>query len=105
MTQQTKYKRVLLKLSGEALMGKDAFGINRDTIMQIVGQVKEIVDLGVQVGVVVGGGKQDGAVGDDRVQIVAGQGDSVSGTGTEAGGIRSSLPDPSGSIPRSAMPA
>ena len=56
MTQQTKYKRVLLKLSGEALMGKDAFGINRDTIMQIVGQVKEVVDMGVQVGVVIGGG-------------------------------------------------
>ena len=48
MTQQTKYKRVLLKLSGEALMGKDAFGINRDTIMQIVGQVKEVVDMGAQ---------------------------------------------------------
>ena len=46
MTQTTKYKRVLLKLSGEALMGNDAFGINRDTIMQIVGQVKEIVDMG-----------------------------------------------------------
>ena len=56
MTQTTKYKRVLLKLSGEALMGNDAFGINRDTIMQIVGQVKEIVDMGVEVGVVVGGG-------------------------------------------------
>lgn len=56
MTQQTKYKRVLLKLSGEALMGKDAFGINRDTIMQIVGQVKEVVDMGVQMGVVIGGG-------------------------------------------------
>ncbi|UOO82279.1 UMP kinase [Uruburuella testudinis] len=56
MTQQTKYKRVLLKLSGEALQGSDAFGINRDTIMQIVGQVKEVVDLGVQVGVVIGGG-------------------------------------------------
>ena len=56
MTQQTKYKRVLLKLSGEALMGKDAFGINRDTFMQIVGQVKEVVDMGVQVGVVIGGG-------------------------------------------------
>ncbi|OSI07980.1 uridylate kinase [Neisseria animaloris] len=56
MTQQTKYKRVLLKLSGEALMGKDAFGINRDTIMQIVGQVKEVVDMGVQVAVVIGGG-------------------------------------------------
>ena len=56
MTQQTKYKRVLLKLSGEALMGNDAFGINRDTIIQIVGQVKEVVDMGVQVGVVIGGG-------------------------------------------------
>lgn len=51
-----KYKRVLLKLSGEALMGEDAFGINRDTIMKIVMQVKEIADLGVQIGIVVGGG-------------------------------------------------
>ena len=33
MTPQTKYKRILLKLSGEALMGNDAFGINRETIM------------------------------------------------------------------------
>ena len=52
----TKYKRILLKLSGESLMGNDPFGINRDTIMAIVRQVKEIADLGVQVGVVVGGG-------------------------------------------------
>ena len=51
-----KYKRILLKLSGEALMGNDPFGVNRDTIMQIVAQVKEIADLGVEVGVVVGGG-------------------------------------------------
>ena len=50
------YKRILVKLSGEALMGSDAFGINRDTIMQIVNQIKEVVDLGVQVAVVVGGG-------------------------------------------------
>ncbi|WP_373740640.1 UMP kinase [Neisseria sp.] len=56
MTQATKYKRILLKLSGEALMGQDAFGINRDTIMKIVGQVKEVVDMGVQVAVVIGGG-------------------------------------------------
>lgn len=56
MSQTAKYKRILLKLSGEALMGKDAFGINRETIMQIVGQVKEVVDMGVQVGIVVGGG-------------------------------------------------
>ena len=52
----TQYKRILLKLSGESLMGNDPFGINRNTIMAIVRQVKEIADLGVQVGIVVGGG-------------------------------------------------
>ena len=50
------YKRILLKLSGEALMGDDAYGINRSTINNIVTQIKEIVDLGVEVGVVIGGG-------------------------------------------------
>jgi len=50
------YKRILLKLSGEALMGDDAYGINRATINRIVAEVKEIVDLGVQVAVVIGGG-------------------------------------------------
>ncbi|MFZ9643343.1 MAG: UMP kinase, partial [Candidatus Methylopumilus sp.] len=47
---------ILLKLSGEALMGDDAYGINRATINRIVGEVKEVVDLGVQVAVVIGGG-------------------------------------------------
>ena len=51
-----KYKRILLKLSGEALMGDDHYGINRATINRIVGEVKEVVDLGVQVAVVSGGG-------------------------------------------------
>ncbi|MBR2251047.1 MAG: UMP kinase, partial [Neisseriaceae bacterium] len=51
-----KYRRILLKLSGEALMGTDSFGINREVVMSIVAQIKEIVDLGVQVAVVVGGG-------------------------------------------------
>ena len=50
------FKRILLKLSGEALMGSDAYGINRATITNIVQQIKEVVDLGVQVGVVIGGG-------------------------------------------------
>ena len=50
------YKRILLKLSGEALMGDDAYGINRATITNIVEQIKEIVDLGVEVGIVIGGG-------------------------------------------------
>jgi len=54
--EKPAYKRVLLKLSGEALMGEDAFGINRETITRIVQEVKEIVDLGVQVAVVIGGG-------------------------------------------------
>ncbi len=50
------YKRILLKLSGEALMGEDSYGINRATIHRMVLEVKEIVDLGVQVAVVIGGG-------------------------------------------------
>jgi uridylate kinase len=50
------FKRILLKLSGEALMGDDAYGINRATITNIVEQIKEVVDLGVEVGVVIGGG-------------------------------------------------
>ena len=50
------YKRILLKLSGEALMGDDAYGINRATITRFVTEVKEVVDLGVQVAVVIGGG-------------------------------------------------
>lgn len=51
-----KYKRILLKLSGEALMGDDQYGLNPDVIMAYVKQVKEITDLGVQVGIVIGGG-------------------------------------------------
>ncbi len=56
MTQATAYKRILLKLSGEALMGDDAYGINRGVIDGIVAQVKEIAELGVQIGIVIGGG-------------------------------------------------
>ena len=68
-----RFKRVLLKLSGEALMGPDAYGINRQTITEIVAEVKSIVDLGVQVGVVIGGGNifrgvAPGATGMDRAQ-------------------------------------
>jgi uridylate kinase len=50
------YKRILLKLSGEALMGEDAYGINRETIDRIVSEIKEIIDLEVEVGIVIGGG-------------------------------------------------
>src|SRR5690606_12140806 len=50
------YKRVLLKLSGEALMGDDAFGINRATIMRMTEEISEIAELGVEVAIVIGGG-------------------------------------------------
>ncbi len=50
------HKRILLKLSGEALMGDDAFGINRATIERMVAEVAEVVHMGVQVAVVIGGG-------------------------------------------------
>lgn len=50
------YKRVLLKLSGEALMGDQEFGISSDVIYSYAKQIKEIVDLGVEVSIVIGGG-------------------------------------------------
>ena len=50
------HKRILLKLSGEALMGEDAFGINRATIERIVEEIAEVTRLGVEVAVVIGGG-------------------------------------------------
>jgi len=50
------YRRILLKLSGEALMGDDDYGISRDMLARIVAEVAEIRALGVEVGVVIGGG-------------------------------------------------
>ena len=54
--QETKYKRVLLKLSGEALAGKKGTGVDVETVGKICDRVKEIVEMGVQVAIVVGGG-------------------------------------------------
>ena len=51
-----KYKRILLKLSGEALMGDDSYGINRDVIERIVSEIGEVTRLGVEVAIVIGGG-------------------------------------------------
>lgn len=53
---EAAFKRILIKLSGEALMGNDAYGINRETIDAIVSQIKDVVALGVEVAVVIGGG-------------------------------------------------
>ncbi len=66
-----KYKRILLKLSGEALMGEGAYGISRDTISGIVGEIAAVARQGVEIGVVIGGGNifrgvAPGAAGMDR---------------------------------------
>ena len=53
---EPKYKRIILKISGEALAGAKKFGLDEEMLNNIAMQVKNIVDLGVQVGVVVGGG-------------------------------------------------
>ena len=68
---QPAYRRILLKLSGEALMGDESYGIKRETIDRIVAEIGEVVHLGVQVAVVIGGGNifrgvAPGAAGMDR---------------------------------------
>src|SRR5438094_2182953 len=71
VTATAKYKRILLKLSGEALMGDDSFGINRATIERIVGEIAQVAALGLEIAVVIGGGNifrgvAPGAAGMDR---------------------------------------
>jgi uridylate kinase len=71
MADQPRFKRVLLKLSGEALMGEDAYGINRATIDRIVDEIRQVASLGLEIAVVIGGGNifrgvAPGAQGMDR---------------------------------------
>ena len=71
MTATPKYKRILLKLSGEALMGEDSFGVNRATLDRIVGEIAQVSALGLEIAVVIGGGNifrgmAPGAAGMDR---------------------------------------
>lgn len=69
-----KYKRILLKLSGEALMGKKEFGIDPDILQQYAEEIRDAVDAGVELAIVIGGGNifrgvqlvKDGTV--DRAQ-------------------------------------
>ena len=53
---KAKYKRILLKLSGEALAGQEGFGIDAETIGKVCDNIKKVVDMGVEVAIVVGGG-------------------------------------------------
>ena len=52
----TKYKRILLKLSGESLMGEKQYGIDENRLSDYAKQIKEIADMGIQIGIVIGGG-------------------------------------------------
>lgn len=68
-----KYKRILLKLSGEALMGSRSYGIDNDRLIEYAKEIKKVVDLGCQVAIVIGGGNifrglAGAANGMDRVQ-------------------------------------
>ncbi len=68
-----KYRRILLKLSGEALMGSKPYGIDSETLTTYAREIKTVVDAGAQVGVVIGGGNifrglQGAGDGMDRVQ-------------------------------------
>ena len=51
-----KYKRILLKLSGEALMGNKQFGIDNNRLMQYANEIKQIAEMGTEIGIVIGGG-------------------------------------------------
>ncbi|MCC7391634.1 UMP kinase [Candidatus Sumerlaeota bacterium] len=55
-SEKSRHKRVLLKLSGEMMKGKEAFGLDRASVLFISQEIKSVWDLGVQVGVVIGGG-------------------------------------------------
>ena len=68
-----KYKRILLKLSGESLMGAQEYGIDQNRLNEYAEQIKEISDLGIEVGIVIGGGNifrglSGAAKGFDRVK-------------------------------------
>jgi uridylate kinase len=56
MSDGPVYKRILLKLSGETFMGKQAFGIDPEVVGNIAAEIREVASLGVQIGVVIGGG-------------------------------------------------
>jgi uridylate kinase len=65
-----KYKRILLKLSGESLMGEKEFGIDHDRLKRYAADIKSVVDKGVQLAVVIGGGNIFRGVGNDTDDVI-----------------------------------
>ena len=70
-----KYKRILLKLSGESLMGKNSFGLDPSVIAQYAADIKKVTELGVQVALVVGGGNIYRGMNEAETGIERAQGD------------------------------
>lgn len=75
MTSQTKYKRILLKLSGEALAGPNGYNIDPNVLEKYSQEIREVVNLGVQVAIVIGGGNIFRGVSGERSGIDRVQGD------------------------------
>lgn len=90
---QPKYKRVLLKLSGESLIGDNAFGLDPKVLAQYANDIKGIVDLGVEVAVVIGGGNIYRGMNEADTGIERAQGDYMGMLATVINGmaIQSSL--------------
>ncbi len=65
-----KYKRILLKLSGEALMGEKEFGIDHDRLKKYATDIKKVVDKGVEIAIVIGGGNIFRGVGNDTDDVI-----------------------------------
>jgi uridylate kinase len=74
-TMQPTFKRVLLKLSGEALTGENSFGIDPNIVAQYAKEIKSIVDLGVEVAIVIGGGNIYRGMNESETGIERAQGD------------------------------
>jgi uridylate kinase len=70
-----KYKRILLKLSGESLMGNKSFGLDSDVIQQYAQDIKQVIELGVQVAIVIGGGNIYRGMNEAETGIERAQGD------------------------------
>jgi uridylate kinase len=84
---QPVYKRILLKLSGESLMGDNSFGLDPQVIAQYAQEVKEIVELGVEVAIVIGGGNIYRGMNESETGIERAQGDYMGMLATVINGI------------------
>ncbi len=72
-----KYKRVLLKLSGEALMGKQSYGIDPERLFQYADEIKEVVSRGIELSIVIGGGNIFRGMQAEKLGIDRAQGDNM----------------------------